>query len=1698
MLEDRCLFSASPLAAAVDAATIDPAQLDPAAVSSTDGSLVTPSSDAAALNMPLLDAPAVRHELIIVDQQIDHFQQLIDELNAASAPTVIRDIVTIDATHNGIEQITQLLAEYHDLDAIHILGHGAEQGLQFGPTWLTAQNIDQYASQFAVWGGALEANGDLLFYGCDVTATNDGVQLLQSIATWTEADIAASVDATGSSDLGGDWALEYQLGSIESTALSLDDGAWHGLLAGADALVNTTTTNAQQNPDIAVADNGNYVVVWQSQGQDGQGWGVYARLYNSSGTALTGEFQVNTTTSKDQLDPRVAMDSAGNFVVAWTSQAQDGDLGSNGNIYFQRYDSAGNALGGETLANNATSGNQQNAAVAYEHLTNTFAVTWSSDTGDSNGWGVYVRRFNANGTAIANQTLVNTTTSNDQRYSDIAGDDFGNYYIVWQSDDQDGSGWGAYGRYLSSTGSFVGGETRLNTITSDDQTRPTVEFDGQGNWLTAWVSRGSLFGDGVYARYFTYSSTGGTGGSEFLVNQGVLNDQNDPSIGHNSSRDFIITWTSEGQDGDSSSQTNVYGRLYERNGTSVTNVGNEFRVNVDASGNQSLSAVAMRGDGSYVVAFSGDASDDSQGVYAHRFADAFAGTAPVLSVNSTTLTYSDNSGPQAIDGSLTLTDVDSANLTGATITIRTGHVSSDDQLAFTNQSGITGAFNSTTGVLTLTGSASVANYEAALRSVTYNNTNTAPTNASRTIIFTVDDGTLLTSDARIVSVVNDNDAPLISNQAFSRAENSANGTVVGTVTVTDYDVGDTKSFTILAGNTGGAFAIGNTSGQITVASSSALNFEVTPTFTLTVQVTDGGGLSSTATVTVNLTNVNEAPTIASQSFAIDENSAAGAGVATVAASDVDAGDTKTYAITAGNTGNAFAINPTTGQITVATPALLNYEVTPTFNLSVRVTDAGGLSSTATVAVNLNNVNEAPTTSGIANLGANEDGAPLVVNYWNAFADPETADNGLTYVITSNSNPALFSSITFNAATGEATYSLAANAHGSTAVTVRATDPGGLSTSTTFNINVNPVNDAPTVTGATASIAENTVNGTLVTTVTGADVDVGDTLSYSIIGGNTSGAFAINGSGQITVANSAALDFETRTSFTLTVQARDSSNATGTSTVFVNLTNVNEAPRVINQTFSTAENRAFGTVVGTVAASDPDAGTSFTYSIIGGNPGGAVSLSASSGVVTIANPAMFDFEANPTITFTVQVADQFGLFDTATITVNLTNVNEVPTTTGIADVNRLEDGAPVVVNYWTAFADPETSDNGLTYSVVGNTNPGLFSSITFNPASGNATYTLTPNANGVAVVTVKATDPGGLFTTTSFTIAVAPVNDAPVASNEAFFVDPSMNNVSGNVLANDSDIDGGSLTVTLVVAPQNGTVTLAANGQFTYTTSSGFTGTDVFTYRVSDGNGGTANATVTLSAAASQGTSNASSSTSSSSSSSSSSNSSSSSSSSSSSASASSGSGSSNAAPSVAAASVPTMGPPPKVVEQVMSLAGVTSSNTNDTKSVSLFVAPRMIVPGVTQTLSDVAQTASVAASGYQSTIVARTLDTVDLAARQSQLALEGAVLDAQSLFAVQDSLGELDKAMKFDWLSHQLTIGSVAALSSGLSVGYVLWLIRGGLLLTSVMAQLPAWRIVDPLIVLETGLNFDRQGEAGESLASLLEQHDKSAQGAHA
>lgn len=225
--------------------------------------------------------------------------------------------------------------------------------------------------------------------------------------------------------------------------------------------------------------------------------------------------------------------------------------------------------------------------------------------------------------------------------------------------------------------------------------------------------------------------------------------------------------------------------------------------------------------------------------------------------------------------------------------------------------------------------------------------------------------------------------------------------------------------------------------------------------------------------------------------------------------------------------------------------------------------------------------------------------------------------------------------------------------------------------------------------------------------------------------------------------------------------------------------------------------------------------------------------------------------------------------TATVTITVTPVNDPPTAvlggvcdgsgvTVAEDSGAFDDGPCVTVDSF----GPKEGGQGLDGWTLATNHPELFAagpSITVSgSANGRLAFTPAPNAHGSALVTVRARDDGGtagggtnLSNGVEFSITITPVNDAPTAVPDTFFVlvDRPLTVNPPGVLSNDSDIDGDSLTAKKVSSPAHGVLTLAADGGFTYTPASEYTGLDAFSYRAFDGTDNSAIRLVTLNVSA---------------------------------------------------------------------------------------------------------------------------------------------------------------------------------------------------------------------------------------------------------
>ena len=230
-LEDRILMSASPAAAE--------APLNVEATEPIDESIESlPNADAASsVAAPLgseqqdQDAEIRHREIVFVDPAADA-QQLVDDLLQNQNSNRGFEVFLLDGSRDGIQQITERLAGFTDLDAIHIVSHGSDGEVALGNVSLNATSLTQYAGAIASWSGSLSETADLLLYGCDVASSPNGQTLVQSLSALTGADVAASTDDTGHTALGGDWELEFTSGVV-GTSNPFSVGAqlnWLGLL----------------------------------------------------------------------------------------------------------------------------------------------------------------------------------------------------------------------------------------------------------------------------------------------------------------------------------------------------------------------------------------------------------------------------------------------------------------------------------------------------------------------------------------------------------------------------------------------------------------------------------------------------------------------------------------------------------------------------------------------------------------------------------------------------------------------------------------------------------------------------------------------------------------------------------------------------------------------------------------------------------------------------------------------------------------------------------------------------------------------------------------------------------------------------------------------------------------------------------------------------------------------------------------------------------------------------------------------------------------------------------------------------------------------------------------------------------------------------------------------------------------------------
>ena len=494
------------------------------------------------------------------------------------------------------------------------------------------------------------------------------------------------------------------------------------------------------------------------------------------------------------------------------------------------------------------------------------------------------------------------------------------------------------------------------------------------------------------------------------------------------------------------------------------------------------------------------------------------------------------------------------------------------------------------------------------------------------------------------------------------AENTAASVNIGTaVAATDAD-NDTLTYT-LGGTDADSFSIVSPSGQL--QTSAALDFETKSSYSVTVDVSDGKGGSDAIDVTINVTNVNEAPVFTQgtrATLAVAENTAPGTNIGVAfTATDPDNGDILTYSLRRSDK-DSFSIDPNTGQL--QTRAALDYETKSSYNkLAVRVTDSSGLTDAIVVTINVTKVNQAPTfTEGASTTRAIAENTASGTNIGTAVAATDVDVNTtLTYTL----GGADASSFSIDGTNGQLKTKAALDYETQPSYSVRITVSDTKLTDTIdVRINVTDVdeNRAPSFAEgnrATRSVAENTAADTNIGNAVSATDPDNDTLTYTL-GGADAAMFSIDSTnGQL--QTKAPLDYETQTSYAVTVSVSDGNGGTDSITVTINVTDVSEnrAPAFTDGASTTrfiAENTASGVNIGSaVAATDADSGDTLTYSL-GGTDASSFSIDSATGQLQTKAP--LDYETKNFYSVSVSVSDGNGESASIAVTINITDVDEI--------------------------------------------------------------------------------------------------------------------------------------------------------------------------------------------------------------------------------------------------------------------------------------------------------------------------------------------------------------------------------------------------------------------------------------------------------
>ena len=966
--------------------------------------------------------------------------------------------------------------------------------------------VDDAGGRFAIdasTGAITVADGSLLDH--EAAASHDVTVRVTDVA-------GASYDETFTIAVGDVNEGPTDLQSVQATSTG-------------EMAVNTYTSSSQYEPAVAALGDGGYVVVWRSYGQDGDNSGIFGQRYDADGNSVGSEFQVNTTTASAQLQPNVIGTADGGFVVSWSGIGGDGGY----DLFAQRFASDGTSSGGEVLVNTTTADNQFEPALTALN-DGGYVIVWHG-TSDGSSYGIHFQRYDAAGVAQSGETLVNSHTSSFQANASIDTLDDGSFVVTWQSYNQDGSSQGVYGQRFASDGTALGGEFQVNSTTAGAQYYADVSAINGGGFVAVWYDSNNA---DVHGQIF--DGDGNSVGSEFVINSTTTDTQDEVQVSRLATGGFVVTWTSAGQDGDGDG---VYGQAFDASGNKVDG---EFLVADTTAGDQNTSALATLDDGRVVVAWQ---SPDSSGSGISAKVLGFGATAAEDASNGTvvdkitasdpdageTFTYSltdDADGRFAIDGStgeITVAQderfaLDSANNPFAGIDV--GSDARPDFVDIDND-GDLDAF--------VADSAGEIHY--------YENTGsaTAPSFTDQGISQLGFQDLGGEAEMSFADIDGDGDMDAFvgnSTGTFDYYENTgtasaASFTYVGANQFGLGDTGDdTTSVFVDMDNDGDLDAL------VSGYNDGITYYENTGTATSANFVDQGNAFGfhkpdyDTAITTYDVDGDGDQDVAIGMddgrtAFYRNDGTAASAsfaywGTDLFGLSDVG-GDSSPVFIDLNGDGELDAlIGDAAGNIDFfAGQATLDYETATSHDITVRVTDSGGLTYDETVTINVADSTEAPVLTDITGTSIAE----------NSSNGTEIGRVGFDLQVGGTATYSLLDDaggrFAIDTGTGAVTVAdgslLDYESAASHDIAVQVTDGLGNTVTETITLTVGNVNDTPhdiTMTSG-GSVVEDAAVGTVVANFAGSDQDAGETLAFTITD-NADGRFYIDQSGNLRVSD----------------------------------------------------------------------------------------------------------------------------------------------------------------------------------------------------------------------------------------------------------------------------------------------------------------------------------------------------------------------------------------------------------------------------------------------------------------------------------------------------------------------------------------------------------------------------------------------------